>query len=257
MINSVSSGSNYWYQQTGNSTLRQLIEAARLKEASLSEESQDEVPETSDSGSKTLSIEELMGMMQNCAASASMSAENEEASEESEISAIDADGDGTISADEYETLISRLDIQDALSAEEFFTQYDTNEDGEISSAELNAKDADGPRMPPPMGPPPEEAQGLPSGIDTDGDGSLSSDEYESMISQLGIEDALSAVDFFSRYDTNEDGEISADEIAAMKDSAVTNATAEQKNLSASMMRAYETNYQYMFDEESSYLNSIA
>ena len=50
------------------------------------------------------------------------------------------------------------------------------------------------------------------GIDADGDGTISTDEYEEMIAQMGISNALSAEDFFKQYDVNEDGEISQDEM---------------------------------------------
>ncbi len=43
----------------------------------------------------------------------------------------------------------------------------------------------------------------------------------------------------------------------MKDNTAQNLTSEVKSLAANTVRAYETNYQYMFDEEDSYLNSIA
>ncbi len=260
MINSISSSSDYWYQQSKNRALEQIIAAAANQESFLSPAASTDASEAVGSGSAMLSMEDLMGMMQSTGSSASVSAQEEETSEDSEecgISSVDADGDGTISADEYETLISQMGIEDALSAEKFFAQYDTNDDGEISSAEMSAKDADRTMMPPPMGPPPEEAQGLSSEIDTDGNGSLSSDEYESMISQLGVQDALSTEDFFSRYDTNEDGEISPDEVTAMKENTEQNLTAEADSLANSTIRAYETNYQYMFDEENSYWNSIA
>ena len=53
-----------------------------------------------------------------------------------DISSIDADSDGTISTDEYEEMISQMGITNALSADEFFAQYDVNEDGEISQDEM-------------------------------------------------------------------------------------------------------------------------
>lgn len=54
------------------------------------------------------------------------------------IASFDADSDGTISADEYEEMISELGISNALTADEFFAQYDVNGDGEISQDEMPA-----------------------------------------------------------------------------------------------------------------------
>jgi Ca2+-binding EF-hand superfamily protein len=64
-----------------------------------------------------------------------------------------------------------------------------------------------------MAPPPKnEPGGLSSEIDTDSDGTLSEDEYDLMISEMGIQDALTSTDFFAQYDLNEDGEISSEEM---------------------------------------------
>lgn len=334
MINSISSSSNYWYTQTKNSTVSQLLAAATAttKDDStvltVASTESSESSDSSDSESTNLSMEDLLGMMQSSRRLKSISTEEEDSSDSGDISAIDADGDGTISTDEYEAMIAQMGLSDAATADEFFAQYDTNEDGEISSAEMDAKDATRPMMPPPM-PPSEEEEELSSAIDTDGDGtisadeydallaqlgiddaasadeffaqydtnsdgeitiaemeeaqtntmimppmgpppeslpsdidldedgSLSTDEYESMISQYGVDNAASTEDFFDLYDTNEDGEISADEIAAMKDETTESLSAQLETFAANTIRAYETSFQYMYNEEVINLNNIA
>ena len=135
-------------------------------------------------------------------------------------------------------------------------------------------------------------QAIPTDIDADGDGSLSTDEYDAMVSQMGVSDALSAEDFFKEYDTNSDGEITADEIIAALNSATQSTTsqssttqstaadnssndsasddtttsqndeaqslsAEYRNLAAKMMNAYEMNYEYMFGNSNTSTGSIA
>lgn len=62
------------------------------------------------------------------------------------------------------------------------------------------------------------ADGNAGSIDADSDGTISTDEYENLISQLGLTDAPSTEEVFSALDTNEDGEISIDELEANKPS---------------------------------------
>lgn len=230
-------------------------------------ESKDSSNSSSGSQNSGLTLDDIVWMMQTSKKLNQASTQTSDTSSESEgttkkgnLSSIDADNDGTISADEYDALIAQLGITDAATAEEFFAQYDTNEDGEITSAEMDVKDSNRPMMPPP--PKPEEAlqeeQGLTSDIDTDGDGSLSADEYESLISLLNIDNAASTDEVFSAYDTNQDGEISADEIAAMKEDTEQSHNMELTSLAANTLQAYENNYMYMFDEEEyNNLDSIA
>ncbi|RJQ25179.1 EF-hand domain-containing protein [Candidatus Parcubacteria bacterium] len=72
----------------------------------------------------------------------------------------------------------------------------------------------------PMGPPPEGmgSPGLPPEIDTDSDGTLSEDEYENLVSQLGEQNSLSTEDFFAKFDTDGDGEITGSEMEAVQSS---------------------------------------
>jgi len=88
-------------------------------------------------GDGVLSAAEYSAMMEDKLTDASSSTESTNVTHtKGDISGIDADGDGTISTDEYEEMISQMGVTNALTAEEFYTQYDSNEDGEISQDEM-------------------------------------------------------------------------------------------------------------------------
>ena len=175
----------------------------------------------------------------------------------------DTDGDGYLTTDELQSLLDRKPrLAQALSglatsssdgstpsASDVMKALDSDGDGKVSAAELasgmaKARKAGG-GMPPP--PPPDDSsstdgtansqftqmlQGLFSSGDTDGDGSLTSSDLETMMQQvpglardlgtLTSSDATSATgasDIFKQLDTDGDGKISATEFT----SAVTQA----------------------------------
>ena len=208
MIGSISSNSNNWYQKTES--------LAKVQKSIVSAVTANSIPteEEKTARSKNLSLMDIMGIMQN-----SKLLKQEEIKEDAmdgNISSIDADGDGTISEDEYDSLISQLGIQNAPSAQDFFTKYDYDGDGEISSEEMQTKDI-GKMMPPP--PPIDNERDsnnseevFSSSTDTDGDGVISTEEYESFVENNNITDALSTEEFFNLYDTDKDGKISVDEV---------------------------------------------
>ncbi|BCN29397.1 EF-hand domain-containing protein [Anaeromicropila herbilytica] len=286
MIQSINSNSSYLTLHSNNKLLKKLAEESntQTKVTSLDEtalngtESEDSNNVTS-TGKATLSMGDLMGMLHHymkpkMAASTSSDEDTEAAddtstTEETEatlldqsqetgksqtttnstLGSIDADGDGTISEDEYNKLISQLGIKDALSAKDFFSEFDTDGDGEITSTEMDAKR--------PMGPPPQKLETQVSNIDTDGDGTISTDEYESLLSQLNVSNALSSEDFFKEYDTNSDGEISLDEIESAQSNLNQNQSKNYGKLAANTLNAYENNYEYTFGSESTNTSNIA
>lgn len=208
MIGSISSNSNNWYQKTESLAKVQKSIESTVTANSLPTE------EEKTARNKNLSLMDIMGIMQN-----SKLLKQEEIKEDAmdgNISSIDADGDGTISEDEYDSLISQLGIQNAPSAQDFFTKYDSDGDGEISSEEMQTKDI-GKMMPPP--PPIDNERDsnnseevFSSSTDTDGDGVISTEEYEPFVENNNITDALSTEEFFNLYDTDKDGKISVDEV---------------------------------------------
>lgn len=188
-------------------------------------------------------LKDHLGMMQNRSKVPVIPPEFSEEGEENETSgipgSIDTDGDGSISADEYENLIEKLGITNAPSADEFFTRYDTDGDGEITGAEMDAgRSGDVP----PVNISEDEMPAFSSDVDTDGDGSISADEYDAYVSRSGIDDPLSSSDFFAKYDTDSDGELTVDEIKTAYDKYVRTAS----NVSGS----YETNFEYAYDPDS-------
>lgn len=109
-----------------------------------------------------------------------------------------------------------------------------------------------------------------SSIDTDGDGTISADEYEEMISQMGIPNAMSADDFFAQFDVNEDGEISQDEMPepgsvapvsisstsslASDESTEESPSSEYQQLLLKTLQAYQHHYESMFETVDGSLN---
>ena len=258
MINSINSGSTDWYSRKRNYMVDEIVSAATSKVTNALAVDTDSSEETDTSAtiskSRTnMSLEDSMRKMQGGKMPPPpppMDETPEETTDSTvalktstttsttgELGDIDADGDGTLSSDEYETMISQMGISDGISAEDFFTQYDTDGDGEITKDEMDAAR-------PPMGPPPQDksSQTLPFGIDADGDGSLSSDEYETLMEELGLGNASTSEDFFNQYDTDEDGEIT---------------NIEMDSFAAQALKAYQQNFQFMFNQEEGLINSKA
>lgn len=297
MVNSIYSNTDTWYSKTKNSTVDSIVIAATAKQSNkvtnsgTAQESSDssDTSDSSSSSSKKLSDEEFMNMMKYGKKPITLSSNESEEEDDDSISEYDTDGDGSLSTDEYEAMMSQMNAKNAMSASDFFTKYDTDGDGEISSEEMSAVKKDAASKMRPMGPPPKDTKedGIPSEYDTDGDGSLSTDEYEAMMSQMNVNNAMSAEDFFTKYDTDGNGEISSDEMEAVKKTAadstssVKQASDTQKEELASLsdidtdgdgsisldeletlayntLKAYESNYDYTFENmEGSSLNSIA
>lgn len=259
MISSVNSYSNNLYLQANKSLLSKLAEAEESKTSTSYKALSNETTESSTSSSdgSSLTLEELVERMQQTPLKpiSNVSEVN------SDTSSIDADGDGMLSADEYDTLMSQLGIKDAASAEDFFQQYDTDADGEITLAEMEASQPMKPMRP--MGPPPEETQ-TSSYLDTDGDGIVSTAEYQAAVSALGIEDTDATDALFAKYDTDSDGNITTEEIIAQQkasvsttDNTTTLSTFEEfKRVASRILASYEANFQYVFEPSTSTSSSI-
>ncbi|MFT4145627.1 MAG: EF-hand domain-containing protein, partial [Mobilitalea sp.] len=254
MISSVNSYSNNLYVQAGKSLLNKLAETEASKNSSSYKTLSNEVTKSSlSTNGSSLTLEELVERMQQTPPKpiSNVSEIN------SDTSSIDVDGDGMMSTDEYDTLMSQLGIEDAASAEEFFQQYDTNADGEITAAEMEASSPMKPMHP--IGPPPEETQTSSSYLDTDGDGTVSTEEYQAAVSALGIENTEAADALFAKYDTDSDGNITSEEILAQQSTIVSStdntaaiSTSEEfKRVASRILASYEANFQYVFEPSTS------
>ena len=91
-----------------------------------------------------------------------------------------------------------------------------------------------------------ESSGITDTFDTDGDGSISADEYENLISQLGMTDAPDSESIFKQFDTDSDGEITLDEIKSGKESLATEYASQYSRLAGNTINAYEMNYNFMY-----------
>lgn len=231
MVGSINTEAGYLYRSqyntlgNSNSALNEIAQKSR----SLIQEDFSDSQKSQATGD--YSFEEYLEIMRNGKMVPEYTQETDSSETEEEtgdISSIDADSDGTISADEYDEMIAQMGIGNALSAEDFFTQYDANGDGEISQDEMpEPGSAVGRRMPPP---PPSEST---------------------------AETTKASDELFSQYDTNEDGVLSSEEFSAMLselDSTESESTAgngkgstDFQKLAYQMMMAYENNYEAMFE----------
>jgi len=134
-ISSVSENESYLYLTLKNNTSKTAQDVYSNEEELSSLMETQTVEEENDK--EQYSAAEHMAMMQSLKMIPEYAvSEKEEQAEAGDISSIDADGDGTLSTDEYEAMISQMGIPNALDAEEFFKQFDLNEDGEISADEM-------------------------------------------------------------------------------------------------------------------------
>ncbi|MFZ5969356.1 MAG: EF-hand domain-containing protein [Bacillota bacterium] len=289
MINSVGFNQNYWYTSLRNEAANAAAEASADSNLDMLI-----VAGSTDSEAsrEALSPEDHMKRMQGGAPRMKPMGPPPEGMEQPSLSSeIDTDSDGTLSEDEYENLVSLFGDENALSTEDFFTKFDTDGDGEITSSEIETVLGEENSDMKPMGLPPEGMRppGLPPEIDTDGDGALSEDEYTSLISQLGDENALRVEDFFAKFDTDGDGKISSSEMEAVlgeegankppmgpppienQEASATSSDAQQDTddstysasndlamLALNVLKAYQQNDGYAFGlREESRMNSMA
>jgi Ca2+-binding EF-hand superfamily protein len=127
---------------------------------------------------------------------------------------LDTNGDGSIDKDELSSALSS-DSKDGItvSLSKAFGDLDSNDDDSLDADELAAMT---PPPPPPMqmdaGSAADEAQDLLSALDTDGDGSVSSDELTAALKST--DSSADSTQVFDALDTNQDGTVSLDELTA-------------------------------------------
>lgn len=127
------------------------------------------------------------------------------------LAKLDTDGDGSISKDELGSANSSQDRKDGITVRlsDAFSSLDSNEDDSLDAEELAALTP----PPPPQGEPATDvAQSLLSALDTDGDGTINSDELTAGLNSTGS--TADSAQVFDALDTNEDGTVSLEELTA-------------------------------------------
>lgn len=106
------------------------------------------------------------------------------------FASVDEDGDGSLSASELTTFAEKMTEMtgQTMDATKLMTSLDSDEDGAISTDEFKAGKPQGPPPPPPGGMMPpggmqasdstDETSSIISSLDSDGDGSVSEDEFK-------------------------------------------------------------------------------
>ncbi len=129
------------------------------------------------------------------------------------LAKLDTDGDGSISKDELSTAVSSSEGKDGITVtlSDAFSDLDSNDDDSLDASELASM-----QMPPPpprdAAPQTDVAESLLSALDTDGDGTINSDELTAGLSSAGS--TADSAQVFDALDTNEDGTVRLDELTA-------------------------------------------
>lgn len=140
---------------------------------------------------------------------------------------IDANQDGKVDKDELSAFASQIEEKTGqkLDIEQMFEDYDKDQDGVLSKDELgNAMKSQmgkfqGP--PPAGGPGPEE---MFKKVDQDGDGEINQNELQSLLSQLEKDTGkkLDAAQLLSQYDSDQDGSLNFDDFDSLMKNEVIN-----------------------------------
>ncbi|MBV5317408.1 MAG: hypothetical protein JZU50_06335 [Desulfobulbaceae bacterium] len=136
------------------------------------------------------------------------------------VSSADVNGDGIISAEEAEGLVSIINqaTGSTLTAEDLLSANDSDKNGTLSTDEaVTALEANRPQgPPPPMGKMEGPESDMVSSADVNGDGIISAEEAEGLVSIINQANGstLTAEDLLSSYDSDDDGTFSTDEAVA-------------------------------------------
>ena len=172
--------------------------------------------------------------------------------EEDLVSSADSDGDGTIDSEEAEALVDFINTAtgSSLSVEDFMSDSDTDGTEGLSSEEAIA----GLEANRPQGPPPGGMGGmggsmesdLVSSADSDGDGTISTEEAESLVDFINTAtgSSLSVEDFMSASDSDGENGVSLEEavagVEANRPEGAPAAAAEGNSFTAMAMETYMT-----------------
>ena len=172
--------------------------------------------------------------------------------EEDLVSSADSDGDGTIDSEEAEALVDFINTAtgSSLSVEEFMSDSDTDGTEGLSTEEAVAGlEANRPQDPPPggmggMGGSMESE--LVSSADSDGDGTINTEEAESLVDFINTAtgSSLSVEDFMSASDSDGENGVSLEEavagVEANRPEGAPAAATEGNSFTAMAMETYMT-----------------
>lgn len=172
--------------------------------------------------------------------------------EEDLVSSADSDGDGTIDSEEAEALVDFINTAtgSSLSVEDFMSDSDTDGTEGLSSEEAIAGlEANRPQGPPPggmggMGGSMESE--LVSSADSDGDGTISTEEAESLVDFINTAtgSSLSVEDFMSASDSDGENGVTLEEavagVEANRPEGAPGAAAEGNSFTAMALETYMT-----------------
>ncbi|UZE16489.1 EF-hand domain-containing protein [Pseudomonas sp. B21-054] len=128
------------------------------------------------------------------------------------LSKLDSNADGSVDQDELSSALSQKSDDGILvSLSDNFDDLDSDGSGDLSGEEMAAM-APPPPLPRDQAPDTELADALLSALDTDEDGTVSSDELSSGLTSAGS--SVDSQQVFSALDKNEDSTVSLDELAA-------------------------------------------
>lgn len=216
MISSVSSDQNYWKTYYSYAATNSTTAAEESTTTTSSDDVTDaiELVDSTDSKSTTESYspEDHMKMMRGMKPMGppppKPSGSDEDTDVSSLLSEIDSDDDDSITEEEYAEYLSASENENTVSTEDFFKTFDSDEDGKVTSAEIEKVGDNQKQGVRPMGPPPSGgAAGLfPDSSNTQQDSTVTSDDStdttESEISML-ILNALKAYEKSDNYLNND------------------------------------------------------
>lgn len=156
------------------------------------------------------------------------------------LSKLDSNGDGSVGQDELSSALSQKSDDGILvSLSDNFSDLDSDSSGDLSSEEMAAM---APPPPPPrdQAPNTELADALLSALDTDGDGTVSSDELSSGLASAGSSTATStdtSAMLMKALDSDSSGEVDSDEFnSALQAGRSNDSSTDQANVSEALNR---------------------